>query len=170
MSRLLLVEKNIFIRDALREIVHCRFPSLIVKEVLCHENCLSEMGDFTPDVLILGATGNNRKDMEDLQKIRGSFPATVIVFFTAYENEEYRKEGILKGANHIISKELWTGNEILALIKTILATKESWDREYAQDKLIEEEFLHRPIERRRRDRGGRAKEREYLEQNPDRRG
>lgn len=154
----------------MREIVQNRFPSLIVKEVMCHENCLVEMGDFKPDVLIFGATGRNQKDMEDLQKIRGSFPATVIVLFTAYENEEYRKEGIMKGANHIISKELWTGNEILALIKTILATKESWDKEYAEDTLNEEEFLHRPVERRRIDRRGRAREREYLNHHPDRRG
>lgn len=169
MNRILLVEKNTFIRDALRQILHGRFSSLIIKDVLCHEECLSEMQGFKPDILILGIEENNKKGLEGLRQIREQYPATVIVLFTDYEIEEYRKEAVLKGANHIISKELWTGNDILALMKTILATKDGWDRESVEDKVIEEEFLRRPIERRRRDRRGMAREKEYLAHHPERR-
>lgn len=169
MSRVLLIEKNAFIRDALRQILQARFPSLIIEEVPCKDDCLSETGDFKPDILILGILDRNTEGMRDLQRIREQYPATVIVLFTDYEIEEYRREAILKGANHIISKELWTGNEILALMKTILATKDSWDRTYADDKPVNEDILRRPIERRRRDKTGLARERDYLTRNPDRR-
>ena len=52
-------------------------------------------------------------------------PGVCIILVTDYNIDEYRKDAILRGASHIVSKELWTGNEITALIKTILMTKEN---------------------------------------------
>ena len=75
----------------------------------------------------------------------------------------------MNGANHIISKELWTGHEILALMQTILATKDIWDGEYTEDILVDKDTLVRPLERRQKDNKGRAREKEYLAEKPDRR-
>ena len=170
MSRLLLVEKNTFIRDSLRQILQARFPSLIIREVANDGTYLGAMEDFRPDILILGIEDSEDKGFKSLQHIRDRFPFTVIVLFTTYEVEEYRRDAILRGANHIISKELWTGNEILALVKTILATKESWDRKYAEDFIFDTaENLRRPLERRKKDRNRSIRERNYLAYNPDRR-
>jgi len=168
-SRVLLVERNTFIRESLRQILQARFPSLIIREVICNGDCLSAMGEFRPDVLILGIADNDEEALQSIEQIREQFPSTVIVLFTDYEVEEYRKEAILRGANHIISKELWTGGEILALMKTILSTKDSWDRRYAEEILVDKETLQQPIERRQKDSRGLAREKEYLTENPDRR-
>ncbi|MDX2433510.1 MAG: response regulator [Desulfobacterales bacterium] len=169
MSRLLIVEENIFIRESLRQILRARFPSLIIREVICNGDCLSSMGDFKPDILILGITDNGGNGLKSLEQIRKQYPSTVIILFTAYEVEEYRKAAVLRGANYLISKELWNGNEIVALINTIFTTRGSQLLILQGDPSVEEVFLEQPLERRRR--GTRAKkfEREYLDHNPDRR-
>jgi len=168
-SRLLLVERNTFIRESLRQILQASFPSLIIEESTDNGIYLSAMETFRPDIMILGVEDINDKGFKNLRQIRDRFPYTVIVLFTTYEVEEYRREAILRGANHIISKELWTGNEILALVKTILATKESWDRKYTEDLILNAENLRRPIERRKSDRNRLVRERNYLTHNPERR-
>jgi DNA-binding NarL/FixJ family response regulator len=101
-------------------LLQARFPSLIIKEVINHDDCLTTMEKFKPDILILGIADNGDIGLKNLQQVRTQFPTTVIVLFTSYEMEEYRKQAIMKGANHIISKELWTGHEILALMQTLL--------------------------------------------------
>jgi len=169
LSRLLLVEKNSFIRDSLCPLLQARFPSLIIKAVINYDDCLTSMEKFKPDILILGIADNGDIGLKNLQQVRAQFPTTVIVLFTSYEMEEYRKQAIMKGANHIISKELWTGHEILALMRTILATKDCWDGEYTEGILVDKDTLVRPLERRNKDNRGRAREKEYLAGKPDRR-
>ncbi|MDW7773921.1 MAG: response regulator [Desulfobulbaceae bacterium] len=165
MNRILLIEKNTFIREALREILHSRFPLLCIEEVSSYEEARSSAGDFNPDVLILGLTEYEGLEIGIIRKLREKYPAAAIVLFVDYDTEEYRKKAFLSGANHIISKELWTGREILALMKTILAAKEEGETGRAGDP---EEMNSLP-ERRRKDGTGLVREREYLSHFPDRR-
>jgi len=169
LSRLLLIEKNSFIRDSLCHLLQARFPSLIIKEAVYYDDCLTSMEKFKPDIFILGIADNGDIGLKNLQQVRAQFPTTVIVLFTSYEMEEYRKQAIMNGANHIISKELWTGHEILALMRTILATKDIYDWEYTKDILVDKDTLARPLERRQKDNKGRAREKKYLAEKPDRR-
>lgn len=169
MSRLLLVEKNTFIRESLSQILQARFPSLVVREGILNGDFLGSMGDFRPDILILGIADNDGNGLKSIEQIRKQYPSTVIILFTAYEVEEYRKAAVQRGANYIISKESWTGNEIVALINTILLTMGRQLLILQEGPSVENIYLEQPLERRRK--GTRAKifEREYLAHNPDRR-
>lgn len=123
LNRILLCEKNKYFKDVLLQIIHNRFPDVDVKWVLSSHECLSETKRFKPDILIFGVnvfSGN--KELETLQRLRMNHPAVNIVIFSDYCIEEYRKEAILRGATHFISKESWTGQEILALINNIFSS------------------------------------------------
>ena len=75
----------------------------------------------------------------------------------------------MAGVNYVISKDLWTGSEILALVQTILKTKKYQGKESTGDRLIDEDILRQPLERRRKDQRGIVKEKKFLAHNPDRR-
>jgi DNA-binding NarL/FixJ family response regulator len=170
MYRILLCEKNAHFKDMLLQIIHSRFPDLDIKWVLSSQECLTSARDFRPDILILGVniyTGTNQ--LEILQRLRENHPELHIILFTDYGIEEYRKEAILRGATHIISKETWTGNEILALMKTILASNKRPNDKLAENSASQENLLKRPLEPRQRGPRGRVLEQEYLAHNPDRR-
>jgi DNA-binding NarL/FixJ family response regulator len=170
LNRLLLCEKNKYFKDALLQIIQSCFPEIDIKWVLSSEECLAESKDFKPDILILGVniyTGTNELDI--LPRLRENHPTVNIILFTDYGIEEYRKEAILRGANHIVSKESWTGNEILALLRTILASYKKSEDGPPESPAIDKDLLKRPLELRRKDLRGRAIEREYLAHNPDRR-
>lgn len=169
MNKILLFEKNEFFRESLRRIIECRFPDAAVKFVLTRKDCLTLISTFIPDVLLLGLKSYSGIELSLVDQIHQQHPSVSILLLTDYNIDEYRKEAILKGASHIIPRELWTGNEILALIGTILTAKESLTHILAEGQSARENFLEQPIERRKRDANGRNREREFLAYNPDRR-
>ena len=169
LNRILLCEKNEFFRAELLRIIQCRFPHVDIKWVLNGEECLAETNDYRPDILFLGVNIYAGRELELLDQLRAQHPEVNIILFTDYCIDEYRKEAILRGANHIISKELWTGNEILALIRTILVSKKKPAAKEAGGADIEEPLRNTPLERRRRDHRGRILERKYLVRHTDRR-
>lgn len=134
MSRILIFEKNGYIRKALIQIIQSRFPDVAIKGILGCGDYGSEICNFMPDILILGINDYEDGKMEMLEQIRAKHPAVDIILLIDYDIEEYRKDALLRGANHVISRELWAGNEILALIHKILDPKEGqriWGKESA---------------------------------------
>ncbi len=81
---------------------------------------------FKPVILILSSDLYKGYDLKILKDLRRKHPRLIIIVFTDYNIDEYRKEAILQSAtNYLMSKELWTGSEIMSLIKTILTTKKN---------------------------------------------
>lgn len=169
MNKILLYERNTFVKDALRDILQGRFPDIVIKEEITFEECENELKAFEPDILFIGSAEQNTNRFEQFHRIRSASPGTAIILFTEYDINEYRKMAIMEGANYVISKEWWTGGEILALVNTILTMKNFQKSVNTEDKLIDDEILKQPIERRRIDWIGRSNEKDYLAHNPDRR-
>lgn len=166
--KILFFEKNSFFKESLIRIIECRFPDVVIKTVLSSEECLNATSTFIPDILLLGHSANSEGVLLLLEQVNERCPSINIILFTNYNIDEYRKEAVLKGASHVISRDLWTGNEILALINTIFTSKESLMNTLSENLPIED-FLELPIERRKNDPRGKSAEREFLAHHPDRR-
>jgi len=137
MSRILFYEKEGFISKELIKIIQNSFSQVDIKTVLSCEECLAELRDSTPVILILGSNVADCNGFDLIVQTRKLHPGVCIILITDYNIDEYRKDAIIKGASHIISKELWTGKEIVALIKTILTTKENHLHNKAEGSSIE---------------------------------
>jgi DNA-binding NarL/FixJ family response regulator len=125
MSCILLYEKDGFISKELIQIIQSHFSRVDIKIVLSCEECLAELRDSTPDILMMGSNVADCNGFDLIVQTRKMHPGVCIILITDFNIDEYRKDAILRGASHIISKELWTGNEITTLINTILMTKEN---------------------------------------------
>ena len=125
MSCILLYEKDGFISKELIQIIQNSFSQVDINIISSCEECLAELSDSTPDILMLGSNVVDCNGFDLIVQTRKLHPGVCIILITDYNIDEYRKDAIIKGASHIISKELWTGKEIVALIKTILTTKEN---------------------------------------------
>ena len=123
MSRIILFEEDSYISKQLAQIIQDSFSNVKIKLVLSYDECLAEIQTLTPDILMAGANVSNCNCLDMIAEIRKKYPGIIIILITDYNIDEYRKEAILKGAHHIISMDIWTGTEILALINTILTTK-----------------------------------------------
>jgi DNA-binding NarL/FixJ family response regulator len=170
LNRILLCEKNKHFKEAILRLLRYRFPDLDIKLVLSSKECLAASKEFKPDIMMLGVDiYSGAYELDILQHLRENQPDVNVILFTEYTIDEYRKEAILRGANHIISKDSWTGNEILALVKTILVSHKRENDRQVELSTIDDSLLERPLELRRKDAKGKAIERNYLATNPDRR-
>ena len=170
MGRILLFEQNRFIRNALIRIIQVRFPDVVIQPVSCRDECLAETKKFLPDVLILGARVYDGNRLDLLQQLRENHSGITIIVFIDYDIDEYRKDAMGRGADHVISREVWTGNEILSLVQDILAEKKSRQAINSTESATMKKILNRPLERRRTDPAWKKIEEEYLARHPDKRG
>ncbi|MFC1845330.1 response regulator transcription factor, partial [Thermodesulfobacteriota bacterium] len=123
MGKIILFDKDNYINKQLAQIIQDRLSHVKMKLVSSCEECMTELQVSTPDILMMGANVSDCNCLELIVQIRKMYPGIIIILITDYDIDEYRKDAILKGANHIISREIWTGTEILALINTIIASK-----------------------------------------------
>jgi DNA-binding NarL/FixJ family response regulator len=156
-------------RDTLHGILLGRFPDLVIKEVVTFEECLALLERFKPDIVMLNLTDHSGYDVHRLRQVREKDSAAIIMLLQDYDIDEYRKEAILNGANYIISKDLWTGNEILALLETIFSSSDEQGGAASAGTFGGQDFLNQPIERRDKGRSGKKVEKEFLANNKDRR-
>lgn len=153
----------------MQRIIQTCLPDVSVNPVLCREECLVTTGTTKPDLLMIGADVDTETELELLDEVHKRYPGVTTILFTDSNNDEYRREAVLRGAACIITKESWAGNEILALIKTLLSEKGRKDHAQVLDRHGEEKFFRLPLERRRKDGRGLKKEKEYLMHNRNRR-
>jgi len=168
MSRILVFEKNDFIRKALIQIIRIRFPDVAIRGIADDDEYAAEIWNFMPDILILGTNVYADGRMEILEQIRAKHPAVIIILLIDYDIEEYRKDAIRKGANHVISRELWTGGKILTLLHKILDPNTGMQTGGEQPASAKQTHKGR-LDRRRCDSRGKAIEKEYLAHFHDRR-
>lgn len=169
--RIVLFDDNDFFRQSLHDLLHQHFPDIDIRQATNSEECLSLLVDASPDILFLDLQFHDVDGLNLIKRIRQDYPATVIVILTEYDMNEYRSATLMAGGNYVIPKTLWTGNEILALVRTIL-TNMGFPRAETESWLVgEQDFLRRPLERRRNilTEKGRVFERNYLKHHPDRR-
>jgi DNA-binding NarL/FixJ family response regulator len=156
-------------RDTLRGILLGRFSDLVIKEVVTFAECLALLDGFKPDIVMLNLTDHSGYDVHRLRQVREKDSSTIIMLLLDYDIDEYRKEAILHGANYIISKDLWTGNEILALLETIFSSSDEQSSVVSKETFGGQDFLNHPTERRNKSRSGNKVEKEFLTNNKDRR-
>jgi len=169
--RIVLVDDNVFFRHSLHDMLHNRFPEIDIHQARNSEKFLTILENFSPDILFLDFQFHDTDGLKLVQRIRRDHPAIVIVILTEYDMNEYRSATLMAGGNYIVPKTLWTGNEILALVGTILINK-GFPRPDTESWLVgEQDFLRRPLERRRNilSEKGRAFESNFLKHHPDRR-
>ena len=123
MGRIIFFDKDNYINKQLAQMIQDHLSNVTIKLVSCREECLTELQVSTPDILMMGTNVSDCNCLELIVQIRKMYPGITIILITDYDIDEYRKDAILKGANHIISRDIWSGSEILALLNTTLITK-----------------------------------------------
>jgi len=121
-GKIILLEKDNYINNQLSRVIEDRLSHVTIKLVSDCNECLTEMQVSHPDILMMGANVSDCNCLDMITQFRKIYPGITIILITDYSIDEYRKDAILKGANHVISRDIWTSNEILALINTILSS------------------------------------------------
>ncbi len=125
MFRTLIVEDNLFFRDLLKEMLHSRFPSMVISEAANAEEALQELDTLLPDLIFMDIRLPGESGLELTKKIRTQYPDITIIILTSYDLPEYREAASKFQADYFLSKGSSTKESILTLVESILSNRNS---------------------------------------------
>ena len=120
MLRILIIDPNIPFRKSLGKIISDRFPSIEIQESAAADDGLRKLKAFAPQLIFIDIYLPDRNGLDLAKEIKKSFPEIIIAIFARYDSPEYQAAANDSGIEHLIPKDDWTGEDILALVESIL--------------------------------------------------
>ncbi len=116
---LLIVEDNAEFRHMLRKILQSRFPSFRISEAENGEVALGLISRHEPDLIFMDIRLPGQNGIVVTQKIKHQHPAIAIIMLTNMDTSDYRTAAFESGADHFLSKEKSSVEDILELVARI---------------------------------------------------
>ena len=120
MFRILIVEDNDNFRQTLANLIHSHFPGMVLEEARDGKEALQKFGSSRPDIIFMDVKLPGENGLEITKKIRAFDSDVNIIILTNHDLPEYREAAKSYGANHFLSKNSSSAEDILSVIKSII--------------------------------------------------
>ena len=120
MSRTLIVEDNNNFRQTLANLIHSHFPEMVLEETKDGKEALQKVRSSRPDIIFMDVKLPGENGLGITKKIRAFDSDVNIIILTNHDLPEYREAAKNYGANHFLSKNSSSAEDILSLIKSII--------------------------------------------------
>jgi len=121
MFKILIVDPNNPFRRSLKKVLINRFPSVDIQEASDSSQGLELLQSFNPKLIFLEIHLPSESGLDLARQIKIDRPEVIIVILTSYDLPEYKAAAEESGVEHLIPKDDWTGEDMIALVQTILA-------------------------------------------------
>ncbi len=124
MFRILIVDPNDPFRRSLKKVLHNRFPLVDIKEAADGVEGLHKVEVFDPNLIFLEIHLPAESGLDLAGRIKADHPDIIIVILTSYDLPEYQTAAEQLGVEHMVPKDDWTGEDMIALVRSILSDLE----------------------------------------------
>jgi len=121
MFKILIVDPNDPFRRSLKKLLANRFPGVDIREASDGREGLSMVQGFIPNLIFLEIHLPAESGLDLARRLKIDHPEIIIVILTSYDLPEYRAAAKVSGVEHLVPKDDWTGEDMMALVDTILA-------------------------------------------------
>ena len=121
MFKILIVDPNDPFRRSLKKVLVNRFPSVDIQEAADGNEGLQKVEDFHPNLIFLEIHLPAETGLDLAGRIKADHPDIIIVILTSYDLPEYKIAAEKMGVEHIVPKDDWTGEDMIALVQSILS-------------------------------------------------
>lgn len=120
MFKTLIIDANVPFRRSLKQILSHQFPFVRLDEASSGFEGLSKIEAVPPDLIFMDIHLPGEAGLELVREIRAEHPDIIILIITSSDLPEYQTAARQHGVRYFISKDSWTGEQILQLFKSIL--------------------------------------------------
>lgn len=124
MFRILIIDPNDPFRGSLKKVLHNRFPFVDIKEAADGVEGLHKVDVFDPNLIFLEIHLPAESGLNLADRIKDDHPDIIIVILTSDDFPEYQTAAEQLGVEHMIPKDDWTGEDMIALVQSILSDLE----------------------------------------------
>ena len=120
MFKILIVDPNKPFRRALKKVLINRFSFLDILEAVDAIEAVAKVQDFDPNLIFLEIHLTSERGLDLARRIKSDHPEIIVVLLTSYDLPEYQAAAAESGAEHLVPKDDWTGEDMLDLVDRIL--------------------------------------------------
>jgi CheY-like chemotaxis protein len=121
MIKMLIVDPNDPFRRLLMKVLGKRFPFADIREAANGSQCLELLQVFNPDLLFLEIHLPSESGLDLARRIKTDCPEIIIVLLTSYDSPEYKAAAVKSGITHLVPKDDWTSEDMIALVQKIFS-------------------------------------------------
>ena len=119
MLRALIVEDNLFFREAFKASLQERVPSVIIEAAGSGEEALQKIDGAPPDLIFTDMRLAGMNGLELAKKMKKDFPGIRIAMLTGYDFPEYRRAASQHGMDRSFVKDSLDWKEIKEFVQCI---------------------------------------------------
>ena len=124
MFRILIVDPNDPFRRSLKKVLHNQFPLVDIKEAADGVEGLHKVEVFDPNLIFLEIHLPAESGLDLAGRIKAGYPDIIIVILASDDLPEYQTAAEQLGVEHMVPKDDWTGEDMIALVRSILSDLE----------------------------------------------
>jgi len=119
MIEMLIVGENVIFRQAIKDLLASKFPSMCLVEAENAEEALRKIDANCPDLILMDVKLPGQNGLELTRGIKIRYPQVVIIILADYDLPEYREAATEHGADYFLAKGSTKAKEILVLAESI---------------------------------------------------
>ncbi len=123
MFRTMLVEDNLLFRESLRDSLRLQFPSMEIVEAGNGQEAFERIDSFSPNLIFMDIRLPGQNGLELTKRIKELYPNVIVIILTNYDLPEYREAAARFNADHFLSKDSMTHQDVNVLVKAALSEK-----------------------------------------------
>ena len=124
MFKILIVDPNDPFRQSLKKVLVNRFPSVDIQEAADGNEGLQKVEVFHPHLIFVEIHLPAESGLDLAGRIKADHPDIIIVILTSDDLPEYQTAAEKMRIEHIVPKDDWTGEDMIALVRSILSDLE----------------------------------------------
>jgi len=121
MFKILIVDPNDPFRRSLKKVLANRFPFADIQEAADGPEGLRIVEADHPDLIFMEIHLPAETGLDLAARIKAHNPEIIIVILTSYDLPEYKTAIEKSGVEHMVPKDDWTGEDMIALVQSILS-------------------------------------------------
>ena len=121
MFKTMLVEDNAIFRESLRDSLRLQFPSMEIAEAGNGPEALEKIDSLSPNLIFMDIRLPGQNGLELTEKIKKLYPEIIVIILTNYDLPEYREAAARFKADHFLSKDSMTQQDVNVIVKSILS-------------------------------------------------
>ena len=125
MINILIIDPNIPFQQSLKNLLLKHFPHVTVDAVGTGPEGLGRIRSACPQLILLEIHLPGKSGLELAVQVKSMHPETIIALLTSYNSPEYETAAKDAGVEHLIPKDEWTGDDVIALIRSVLSDIEN---------------------------------------------
>jgi CheY-like chemotaxis protein len=120
MVNILIIDPNLAFQQSLKKLLQKHFPHVTVDAVGNGPEGLRIISSACPQIILLEIHLPGNSGLELADRVKSKHPEAVIALLTSYNSPEYETAAKDAGVEHLIPKDEWTGDDIIALMRSVL--------------------------------------------------